>query len=76
LGRRQTWSRAIAVLEEALRRKPGQLEPLLNLALASARGHETKKARDLANRLLAFQLPANNPLRQHAEKLIKALGEG
>ncbi len=65
--------RAIAVLEEALRRKPEELEPMLNLAIAYARANEKQKSRELALRLLAFKLPESNSLRQQAERLIDVL---
>jgi tetratricopeptide (TPR) repeat protein len=65
--------RAITALEEAMRRKPGQLEPVLNLALAFARAKQPKKSEALAQHLLSFGLPSNDPLRTQAEKLVKAL---
>jgi len=67
--------RAIEVLEQATKRKPDQLEPVLNLALAYARHNDVKKARELASRLLDVKLPATSPLRRQAEKLLAALGK-
>jgi tetratricopeptide (TPR) repeat protein len=65
--------RAITVLEEAVRRAPKQLEPMLNLALAYARANDRQKSQDIATRLLQFQMPANHPIREQAERLVKVL---
>jgi len=65
--------RAITVLEEAVRRAPTQLEPMLNLALAYARADDVAKSRELATKLLAFQLPPEHPIREQAERLVKVL---
>ena len=66
-------ARAITVLEEAHRRRPGQLEPRLNLAIACARGHQPEKAKALATALLGHTLPPSSPIRDQAERLVKAL---
>lgn len=65
--------RAITALEEASRRRPDQLEPQLNLALAYARANQKQKSLELAQRLLQYELPPDNPLRQQAERLVQAL---
>lgn len=67
--------RAITVLEEAVRRAPNQLEPQLNLALAYARANDRQKSRDLATRLLQYQLPKDHPIRDQAERLVKVLSK-
>jgi len=72
-GDKAQGAQAVSVLEEALRRKPEELEPRLNLAIAYARMSEMKKSRDLTDRLLSHKLPASNPLRAQAERLVAVL---
>ena len=69
-------SRAVTVLEEALRRKPGQVEPKLNLALAYLRANQKDKSAKLAQELVALGLPAKHPVRDQAERLVAALKRG
>lgn len=66
--------RAITVLEEAVRRKPDQPEPRLNLALAYTRTGDKAKAQSQAKQVLAANLPEGDGLREQAERLLKALG--
>ncbi|MCE9673004.1 tetratricopeptide repeat protein [Myxococcus stipitatus] len=64
---------AAEVLEEAHRRAPDRPEPVLNLALVSARLGDKDAARAHATALLAF--PRLDPeWREQAERLLKALG--
>lgn len=63
-------SRAITVLEEAVRRKPGQPEPLLNLALAYVRAGDDQAAMPRAEELIGLDLPRDHPLREQAETLL------
>ncbi len=64
--------RAVTALEAAMSRSPGQLEPMLNLAIAYARSREPQKSKSLAQHLLSYQLAPNDPLRAQAELLVKA----
>ena len=64
---------AILLLEEANRRQPEQLEPLLNLAIAYARGHQNDKATDLARYVASYDLQPDHPIKDQAERLVKAL---
>ncbi len=66
-------ARAVSVLEEATRREPGQIEPLLNLAIAYARNEQKQKGKDLAELIVNYNLPAQSPLRDQAQRLVKAL---
>jgi tetratricopeptide (TPR) repeat protein len=65
--------RALTVLEEALRRAPERPEPKLNLALASVRSGDTERSRQLAEELLDSDLPAEHPIREQAQRLVKVL---
>lgn len=65
--------RAVTVLEEAHRRKPDQLEPMLNLALACMRAGDVARSRALAERLASYQLPEQHPIRDQALRLLKVL---
>ncbi len=66
-------ARAISILEQATRREPGQLEPLLNLAIAYARTPQKQKAKELAQLILSYNLPAKSSVREQAQRLVKAL---
>jgi tetratricopeptide (TPR) repeat protein len=66
--------RAITVLEEAVRRKPDQPEPRLNLALAYTRTGDKAKAQAQAQEVLAAGLPEGHELLEQAERLLNALG--
>ncbi|MFL5348802.1 MAG: tetratricopeptide repeat protein [Hyalangium sp.] len=66
--------RAITVLEEAVRRKPDQAEPHLNLALAYTRTGDKAKAQAQAKAVLAANPPPHDDVREQAERLLKALG--
>lgn len=70
----QHMPRAITVLEEAVRRKPEQPEPHLNLALAYTRTGNKAQARAQAQKVLDTQPPAAETVREQAERLLKALG--
>lgn len=72
-GLERATSRAITVLEEAHRRQPEQLEPMLNLAIAYGAARQNRKALELAQRLLAKPLQPGHPVRAQAERLVKAL---
>lgn len=65
--------RAVTVLEEAHRRKPDQLEPMLNLALAYLKAEEREKSLTLTKRLLTYGLPDKHPIRDQAKRLEKVL---
>jgi len=65
--------RAITVLEEARRRAPDRQEVLLNLALAYVRAGDRPKALGLAKQVVALELPAGDPAREQAERLVKKL---
>ncbi|HEX8820760.1 MAG TPA: tetratricopeptide repeat protein, partial [Archangium sp.] len=65
-------TQAIQALEEARRREPSRVEPVLNLALAYARQGDKAKSKALASAVVK-QNPAPE-LREQAERLIKALG--
>lgn len=67
-------SRAVTVLEEAVRRQPAQPAPHLNLALAYTRLGDKAKAQAQAKAVLAANLPEGDDLREQAERLLKALG--
>jgi tetratricopeptide (TPR) repeat protein len=65
-------TQAIQVLEEARRREPARVEPVLNLALAYARQGDKAKSKALASAVVK-----QNPepeLREQAERLLKTLG--
>jgi Flp pilus assembly protein TadD len=66
-------ARAVVVLEDATRREPGQLEPLLNLAIAYSRNEQKAKGKDLAQLILAYNLPETSSVREQAQRLVKAL---
>jgi tetratricopeptide (TPR) repeat protein len=63
---------AIAALEEARRRAPSRVEPVLNLALAYARQGDKAKSKALASAVV--QQTPDKDLREQAERLIKSLG--
>ena len=65
---------ASEILEEALRRAPSRVEPLLNLALVSARRGDKAKAQALARDVLQKAPAGEKELREQAERLIKTLG--
>jgi cytochrome c-type biogenesis protein CcmH/NrfG len=73
-GNDKDLGRAIDALEEARRRGPDEPAPKLNLALAYARKKEKSKAKALANELVKSGLPKADPIREEAERLLKALG--
>ena len=65
-------TQAIEVLEEARRREPARVEPVLNLALAYARQGDKAKSKALASAVVK-----QNPepeLREQAERLLETLG--
>jgi tetratricopeptide (TPR) repeat protein len=66
--------RAITVLQEGVRRKPDQPEPHLNLALAYSRAGDKAKAQSEARQVLMAGLSEDHPVREQAERLLKALG--
>jgi tetratricopeptide (TPR) repeat protein len=72
----QNVSRAVTVLEEAVRRGPEHPEPRLNLALAYVRAGKKDRARKEVQYLLAMPLPEEHPVRQEAERLKDALAAG
>ena len=65
---------ASEILEEALRRAPSRVEPLLNLALVTARRGDKAKAQALAKDVIKKAPPGEKELREQAERLIKTLG--
>lgn len=65
---------ASEILEEALRRAPSRVEPLLNLALVTARRGDKAKAQALARDVLQKAPAGEKELREQAERLIKTLG--
>ncbi|WP_163993380.1 tetratricopeptide repeat protein [Pyxidicoccus caerfyrddinensis] len=65
---------AAEILEEALRRAPSRAEPLLNLALVTARRGDKAKAQALARDVLKKAPAGEKELREQAERLIKTLG--
>jgi tetratricopeptide (TPR) repeat protein len=69
-------SRAVTVLEEALRRKPKQPEPMLNLALAYVRVGKKDQSLKLANELVAMGLPPQHPIADQARRLVAAIKRG
>jgi cytochrome c-type biogenesis protein CcmH/NrfG len=68
----QNVARAIEALEEARRRAPERVEPVLNLAVAYARQGDKAKSVALAREVL--QRASDEGLREQAERLIKAQG--
>ena len=62
---------AIEALEEARRRAPGRVEPVLNLALAYARKGDKDKGKSLASEVLARS--GDPSVREQAERLIQTL---
>ncbi|MCY1018209.1 tetratricopeptide repeat protein [Pyxidicoccus sp. MSG2] len=65
---------ASEILMEAIRRAPSRAEPLLNLALVTARKGETLKAKAMARQVLKMAPAGEKELREQAERLIKTLG--
>lgn len=65
---------AADLLEEALRRAPSRVEPLLNLALVTARRGDKAKAQSLARDVLKKAPADEKELREQAERLIQTLG--
>jgi Flp pilus assembly protein TadD len=65
---------AVEILEEARRRAPDRLEPLLNLALVNAQKGDKAKAKALALDLLNQAPAGEKELREQAERLILQLG--
>jgi tetratricopeptide (TPR) repeat protein len=66
-------ARAVSLFEEAIRRRPAQLEPKLNLALAYLRAGQNARSLELADALLAEPMPVQHSIRMHAERLRQAL---
>ena len=64
--------RAIEALEDARRRGPQQVEPVLNLALAYARHGDTERSKALAAEIL--QKSSDPSAHEQAERLLKTLG--
>ncbi|HYO65762.1 MAG TPA: tetratricopeptide repeat protein [Archangium sp.] len=71
----QHLTRALTVLEEAVRRAPQRPEPQLNLALAFARAGQQTKAREQVKKVLALPLPETDEVRQEAARLEQALAK-
>lgn len=69
---KQNVAEAIEALEEARRRAPSRVEPLLNLALAQARQGNKAKSKELASAVV--KQSADKDLREQAERLLKSLG--
>lgn len=66
---------ALEALEEARKRAPHRLEPVLNLALVHARLEHKDDARALAQEVLERAGPAQAELKDQAAKLVKALAQ-
>jgi tetratricopeptide (TPR) repeat protein len=64
---------AIEILEEARRRAPSRVEPVLNLALVNARKGDKAKAQALARDVLKLAPAGEKELREQAERLLKTL---
>jgi tetratricopeptide (TPR) repeat protein len=71
----QNLQAAIEVLEDARRRAPAQLEPVLNLAMAHAQLGQKAQARALANEVIQRASPQQATLRQRAEKVLPLLAD-
>lgn len=69
---KQNVAEAIEALEEARRRAPSRVEPLLNLALAQARQGNKAKSKELASAVV--KQSGDKDLREQAERLLKSLG--
>jgi Flp pilus assembly protein TadD len=69
-------ARAVSLFEEAVRRRPSQLEPKLNLALACLRAGQNARSLELADALLAEPMPLQHPIRMQAERLRQVLQHG
>ncbi len=65
---------AIEILEEARRRAPDRVEPLLNLAIAHAQKGDKAKAKALALDVLNRAPAGEKELREQAERLVLNLG--
>jgi Flp pilus assembly protein TadD len=65
---------AAEILEEALRRAPSRVEPLLNLAVVTARRGDKVKAQALARDVLKKAPASETDIREQADRLIKTLG--
>jgi len=70
----QNLNQAIEALEEARRRDPSRIEPLLNLAVVYGRKGTKDKAKALATEVLQRAPASARELREQAERLIKTLG--
>ncbi|MFP2928801.1 tetratricopeptide repeat protein [Pyxidicoccus sp. 3LG] len=65
---------AAEILEEARRRAPSRVEPLLNLAVVTAQRGDKAKAKALAKDVLKQAPAGEKDLREQAERLLSTLG--